>query len=692
MRTLLIALIALLTLALCVVAVGGAYFFLTISQTTAVTVPPSPQIQIVEQVTDAPSSAPPTRARPTDAPATTTAPLPPTLAAPTLAAPTPSLSGNDSTLDMLLNNDVPVNDRVRLAQAFKGIIPNLATPAAPRQYKVGDKETFWVSRDPNHSENEQTTATLRYINNVAYMWVEDGEKADDAALKKSADFFAANIYPTHHKYLGSEAIPGVDNDPHLNILNARIGGGIAGYYGQSDSLPKEIHSHSNQREMFYMSLVSTKPGTQYYNSVLAHEFAHMIHRYANERGESSWITEGFGDLGMELNGFSAGHQESFTQNPDIQINAWEVEPPGASIPHYGAAYLFLSYQLNRFGIDYIRSVFSSNTTGIPSIQQALDKFQPGMTFDDVFADWVAANFMQDAAQDTRYNYSTERLDIRPTVGYSAFPARGSDTIHQYGADYIQLLPDGKDISFSFDGSDTVRVIPTDAHSGNSFWWSGRTDLSDATLTREMDLSSAKNATLKFWTWYDIEDDFDFAYVAVSTDGGKTWKPLQGDTTTDRDLNATNYGNGLTCKSGAGCGDWQAEPQWIQEEMDLTPYAGQKILLRFEQITDEVYTGSGLAVDDIEIPEIGFKDDAEQNDAAWTAAGFARIDNVLPQRFIVQAIEFGRTPRVVPLQLDAQNRGTYRTQGFGKNISRVVIVVSGSTPVTWQLADYEYQIQ
>jgi hypothetical protein len=265
-------------------------------------------------------------------------------------------------------------------------------------------------------------------------------------------------------------------------------------------------------------------------------------------------------------------------------------------------------------------------------------------------------------------------------------------VRQYGADYIQLLPNGKDITFTFDGSDDVRVIPTDAHSGKSFWWSGRTDLSDTTLTREIDLTTTKNATLNFWTWFDLEDDFDFGYVSVSTDGGKTWQPLQGSTTTDRDLNATNYGNGITCKSGAGCGDWQAQAQWVQEKMDLTPYAGQKILLRFEQVTDEVYTGSGLAVDDIEIPEIGFKDDAEKPDTGWNSAGFTRMDNVLPQRFIVQAIEFGKTPRVVPIQLDDKNRGTYTPQGFGNEISRVVIIVSGSTPFTWQAADYQYAIQ
>jgi immune inhibitor A len=686
MRKVLIALIALLSIAICLTAVGGTFLFFSLSQPAVVALPASPQppqLVIPTRAALAPTLAPPT------SPSTNIGAQPkqaPTAADPEVLAPA------DSTLDTLLKRNIPVNNRIQLAEEFKNIVPNLATPAAPRKYQVGDKATFWVSRDPNNSENEQITATLHYVNDVVYMWVEDGVPVSDAGLKSSADFFADNIYPTHHKYLGSEAIPGVDNDPHLTILNARIGGGIAGYYGQSDTLPKEVNRHSNEREMFYMSLTSTKPGTQYYNSVLAHEFAHMIHRYANPRGESSWITEGFGDLGMELNGFPAGHEQAFVQNPDLQLNAWEANPPGASVPHYGAAYLFLSYQLNRFGIDYIRSVFSSGTTGIPSIQHALDKFEPGMTFDNVFADWVVANFLHDASQGTRYSYGDASLGIRPTFGYAKYPASGSDTVHQYGTDYIQLLPDGKDVTFSFEGSKTVRVVPTDPHSGNYFWWGGRTDLSDTTLTRAFDLSNTKTATLKFWTWYDEEDDFDFAYVSVSTDGGKTWHPLKGNTTTDRDLNATNYGNGLTCKSQVGCGDWQAQPQWIQEQMDMTPYAGQKILLRFEQVTDEVYTGSGFVIDDIEIPEIGFQDNAEKGDNGWDAEGFARIDNILPQRFIVQAIEYGATPRVVPIPLDAQNRGTYTTHGFGKDISRVVITVSGSTPITWQQAAYQYQIQ
>lgn len=681
MRKLLLAIIVVLTLSVCGTFVTLGYLFFNTTRSASTTLPPT---QVGIRVDPTNTTRPATRSlQPTAKPsqAQTSAPNP---------AATGTLPASDaSTLDQLTSLEFPSNDRVRLAREYKGINASLATPELRRQYKIGDKETFWVNRDLQN-QNEQATATLRYMNDVVYMWVEDGERVNDADLKKSADVFAEKIYTTNRKYLGGEANPGVDNDPRLHILNARFEN-ASGYFSQSDSLPSNVNRHSNGKEMFYINTRALRPGSEVYDSVLAHEFAHMIHRNQNQRGEASWITEGFGDLGIELNGYQAGHEQAFAENPDLQLNAWDAMP-GLSIPHYGAAYLFMSYQLNRFGTDYIRDVFSTDTTGIHTIQRALDKHQTGLTFDRVFADWIVANFVNAPELGKQYNYATGDLGIRPTAGYNQYPAHGNDTVHQYGTDYIQLLPNGRDIQFSFDGSDTVRAVPTDAYSGKFMWWSGRTDFSDVRMTREFDFRGVRSATLRFRTWYDLEPDYDYAYVSISTDNGATWTTLKGNTTTDRDPNAANYGNAFNCKSAAGCGDPQAQASWIEEVVDLTPYVGQNVLLRFEQVTDEVYAAPGFAVDDIEIPEIGFRDDVENGDNGWKAEGFARIDNILPQKFILQAIEFGATPRIVSIPLDAENRGTYTTDGLGKNLSRVVITVSGSTPVTWESAEYQYQIQ
>lgn len=687
MRNYLIAGVTFLALVLCAAVVGAGYLFVTRTGPTASL--PTEQPIIVANNSD------PTATRvvvtpsfnPTTKPTTGTSGSPTDVT--TVSGTNTPTSSDATTLDILTAIQYPSNDRIKLAEEYKNVVPSLATPVAPKQYHVGDKESFYVNRDMQ-AQNEKTTATLRYMNDVVYMWVEDGEQVDDAALKESADTFANKIYPTDRKYLGSEANPGVDNDPRLHILNARFEN-AAGYFSQSDTLPVQVNRFSNEKEMFYINTRALHAGTEVYDSVLAHEFAHMIHRNQNPRGESSWITEGFGDLGIELNGYSSGHEQAFASDPDLQLNAWD-SLPGLSIPHYGAAYLFMSYQLNRFGDDYIRDVFSTDTTGIATIQNALDKIQSGLTFDNVFADWVVANFIQAPELGKRYNYPAGDIGIRPTAGYNQYPAQGSDTVHQYGTDYIQLLPQGKDVTFSFDGADTVRAIPTDPFSGKYMWWSGRTDFSDTELSHEFDLTGVTKATLKFRTWYNLEPDYDYGYVSVSTDGGKTWTTLKGKSTTTNDPNAANYGNAFNCKSGAGCGKQDAQPSWIQESIDLTPYAGQKVIIKFQQITDEVYTAPGLAIDNIEIPEIGFSDNVENGDNGWVAKGFVRFDNILPQHFIVQAIEFGTTPKVVQIPLDAENKGTYTTSGFGKDVTRVVITVSGSTPVTWETADYQYKIQ
>ena len=115
----------------------------------------------------------------------------------------------------------------------------------------------------------------------------------------------------------------------------------------------------------------------------------------------------------------------------------------------------------------------------------------------------------------------------------------------------------------FSGATTQRIIPTDAHSGHMFWWSDRVDGLDATLTRSVDLSATTKATLSFWSWYDVEPDFDYVYVAVSTDGQR-WTTVKTNATTTDDPNGNNLGNGMTGLSGGG-----AKPAWVQQSADLS---------------------------------------------------------------------------------------------------------------------------
>jgi hypothetical protein len=202
-------------------------------------------------------------------------------------------------------------------------------------------------------------------------------------------------------------------------------------------------------------------------------------------------------------------------------------------------------------------------------------------------------------------------------------------VHNYAARYIEL-PRGP-VRIQFNAGVRTRLLPTDPHSGKAMWWSDRADGMDSRLTHAVDMSKATRPTLSFWTWFDIEKDYDYGYVDVSTDNGQHWTTLPAPATTKEDPNGANLGNGFT---GASGGD---KPAWIRQEVDLSAYAGKQVLLRFEYVTDGALSLHGMAIDDIEIPG-ALADDAE-SDNGWQADGFIRSTNLVSQHYIVQLLRF-----------------------------------------------------
>lgn len=146
------------------------------------------------------------------------------------------------------------------------------------------------------------------------------------------------------------------------------------------------------------------------------------------------------------------------------------------------------------------------------------------------------------------------------------------------------------------------------HSGDHEWYSDHGDLLNNTLTQEFDLPVG--AALTFWTWYDIELDWDYGYVEVSTDSGASWDTVEGTITTNTDPNGNNpEGNGITGNSGG----------WVSATFDLSAYGDQTVLLRFRYETDAYVQGLGWTIDDITIN--GFFDDVESGAGDWVADGW-----------------------------------------------------------------------
>jgi immune inhibitor A len=589
------------------------------------------------------------------------------------------------TARLVAGTILPQRDLLALARRLQGraLDPSAPDPAETPGYGLGDPLTFWV-HDIHTTSFFTTTAFLGYETPHAYWWIEDGFSIQAEDLERSARNFEHTIYPTNRRQFGSEWDPGIDGDPHIYIFLGDVPG-VGGYFSGPDEYPAEVRPYSNEHEMFYINLRNAMPGSSYFDGILAHEFQHMIH-WSMDRDEDTWVNEGLSELAGQINGYDVGSTDIlFSLNPDTQLTTWpELDDSGA---HYGASYLFLSYFLEQYGPEAIRQLVAEPANGATGFEAVLARVDPDRTFDDLFADWVVANYLDnEASAGSHYGYADLQIDQpRLDAQHTAYPVERQSFVHQYATDYVLLEGTGT-LTIEFLGSPLVSLAGNRAHSGDYQWWSKRGDEGDATLTRSFDLTGLEEATLQAWIWYELEDDFDYAYVEVSTDGGATWDLLANDLTTLANPNGNSYGPAFTGTSGGG-----SQPEWVQTTFDLGAYVGQPILVRFEVITDESVNHAGLCLDDIAIPELGYSDDAEQDDGGWHAAGWVRATSDIPQAFIVQLITVGQESRVERMILDGEMQGSLQVTGFGDEIERAILLISALASHTTEPAAYTYHI-
>jgi hypothetical protein len=608
-------------------------------------------------------------------------------------AQTPPSAANSSE-SLLANVLVPFADPYDLAIRLKhihGLFPQ-PTALAPIPYSVGDRTSFWVL-NLGSAQSFQISATLRYIGPHLYMWVQDGVSVAEESLEQSGQTFEESLYPTVRRYFGSEWSPGIDNDVRLTVLNAQFSG-ASGYFSSSDQYPPTVVPTSNGRDMVYINVDSMQLGTSSYDATLAHELQHMVHWFADPN-EDSWVSEGLSELAEHLCGYSKdGRIRVFAANPDIQLTDWETDS-GQVTAHYAASFLFMAYFAERFGPDWTRDLVANEQNGSAGFDSVLRAHGTALSFADVFADWAIANYLDGESRNTEvapYLYQGLDIQVQPERVVSTYPDQGDGSVNQYGADYIELGPSAQDLRLEFHGEATTRLVPNTAHSGRYEWWSNHGDNSDMTLTRAFDLRGLSAATLQAWLWYDIEDGWDYAHIEASADGGETWQILPGQYTTTRNPSSQSYGPGYTGRSGDYSRDASGAAQWIEETVDLSPFAGQPVLIRFEYITDDAVNHSGLCVDDIRIPQLRYTYDVEQGDDGWVAQGFVRTDNALPQHYLVQVIRLGENASVKRLWVEGEDGAALTIPRFDGDAGRNILVISAVTRFSYEPARYQYQIR
>jgi immune inhibitor A len=599
------------------------------------------------------------------------------------------------TIHTLDNTFIPINDHIDLAHRLLGLNDLSPTVAPPTSYyTVSAQQSFWV--DNGDVENFRVYATLRYVTNHAYFWIEDGVSYRDSDLSALANAFENQIYPTDRAFFGSEWTPGVDGDPHIYILYTRgIGKDIAGYFSSADEYPIRVNHFSNAHEMFVFNADNSPLGDEDTLGILAHEFQHMIHWY-QDRNESGWVSEGFSELAVLLNHYySGGFDALYTSNPDIQLNYWPDDSKEDTSPYYGAGFLFFTYFLDRFGESATKALVTNQDNDLKSVDSTLQQINAHdpltgkpITADSFFLDWAVTNYLMDRrVSDGRYAYTsyhgTPRAEATENVNSCPIGNLTRD-VHQYGVDYILFNCLGS-YTLHFEGSIQTPLLPQEPHSGRFAFWSNKNDESDTTLTRTFDLTTHSGpVSLSYWAWYDIENGWDYVYLEASTDS-VNWQILTTPSGSSDNPHGNNYGRGYTGTSG---GD--SSPSWIQETVDLSQFAGTNLTIRFEYITDSNVTGEGFLLDDIAIPAIGYKSDFESDAAGWQAAGWARIQNVLPQSYGLALISVGHTTTVQDITLNPDITADIPFT-IGNGVDNVVLVVSGTTRYTRQLAPYRFSV-
>ncbi|MGW4815721.1 immune inhibitor A domain-containing protein [Kitasatospora cineracea] len=186
--------------------------------------------------------------------------------------------------------------------------------------------------------------------------------------------------------------------------------------------------------------------------------------------------------------------------------------------------------------------------------------------------------------------------------------------------------------------------------GGNEWWSGSADNLNVTLTRTVDLTGKTSAKLTAKAWIDLEQDYDFAYAEVSTDGGKNWSSLAGTL------------NGAAIADNALTGSTNG---WADLAFPLDAYAGKSVQVRFHNTTDPGVHNKGIALDNISVTADGaalFTDGAENGDNGWTAAGFSRISGKFSkdydQHYLVenrQYVSFDTTLKTGPYNFGSAAR-------------------------------------
>ncbi len=116
-----------------------------------------------------------------------------------------------------------------------------------------------------------------------------------------------------------------------------------------------------------------------------------------------------------------------------------------------------------------------------------------------------------------------------------------------------------------------------------------------TLNSQISLAAYTSVQLNFWAKWATEPSWDFATVELSTNNGSTWTTIR--------TKLSHSGSGRASSQTAGTWGFESYTPgltWVEQDADLSSYAGSQIKLRFRVAADGGEQRDGFYVDDIRL--------------------------------------------------------------------------------------------
>ncbi|MGM9998093.1 MAG: hypothetical protein ACI38Q_01635 [Candidatus Bruticola sp.] len=221
---------------------------------------------------------------------------------------------------------------------------------------------------------------------------------------------------------------GRDGESKVIIMLCRtetISRNLYGYFHPQDAFSKKYYPQSNEGEILYLNAGCADEDIY---STAAHEFQHMCD--FNQKvcldgeftGESENVTinEGKSTLSEDICGFKmrrANDETELTSNAYLfQISQAYLGDPGKyslnyfnnTMGEYGHAYLLTRYIADRYGIEKIHDMATSNDTGFDNIEKVTK-----VPFEELYYNFGMANLLSNL-NNTPSKYNYKNIDLSAT--------------------------------------------------------------------------------------------------------------------------------------------------------------------------------------------------------------------------------------------------------------------------------------